>query len=457
MWQNGGTGVSSLTAGNVLVGDGTNDVQTTKVAPSGDFVGTTDTQSLTNKTITDSSNTIVANQLRTTTGTVVVDTSIAPTIGQALVATSATEAAWQTVPDQGEDNTASNVGTGGVGLFDSKVGVDLQFKNINSGSNRISVSNDVANKEVDIDVNEGNLDINNIGGSPLDVANGGTGVASLTAGNVLVGDGTNNVQTTKAAPSGDFVGTTDTQSLTNKTITDSSNTIVANQLRTTTGTVIVDTAVAPAIGQALIATNATEAAWQTIPANGENNTASNVGTGGVGLFDAKVGVDLQFKNINSGSNKVSITNDAANKEVDIDVNEGNLDINNIGGSPLDVANGGTGVASLTAGNVLVGDGTNDVQTTKAAPSGDFVGTTDIQSLTNKTITDSSNTIVGNQLRTTTGTVIVDTSAAPAVGQALIATSATEAEWQTIPDDGEDNTASNVGVGGIGLFDAKSWR
>ena len=43
----------------------------------------------------------------------------------------------------------------------------------------------------------------------------GTGNTTLTSGNVLVGNGTSAVQTTKAAPSGDFVGTTDTQSLTN--------------------------------------------------------------------------------------------------------------------------------------------------------------------------------------------------------------------------------------------------
>jgi hypothetical protein len=52
----------------------------------------------------------------------------------------------------GEANTASNVGVGGVGLYNSKVGVDLQFKNINAGSAMITVTNDVPNKEVDINL-----------------------------------------------------------------------------------------------------------------------------------------------------------------------------------------------------------------------------------------------------------------------------------------------------------------
>lgn len=54
------------------------------------------------------------------------------------------------------------------------------------------------------------------------VAKGGTGVATLGSGNVLVGAGTGNVTSTKAAPSGDFVGTSDTQTLTNKTLTQES-------------------------------------------------------------------------------------------------------------------------------------------------------------------------------------------------------------------------------------------
>jgi len=59
---------------------------------------------------------------------------------------------------------------------------------------------------------------------------------------------------------------------------------------------------------------------ETDPAiGGEANTASNVGTGGVGVFKQKTGVDLEFKKINAGSSKITITDDVANNEVDIDI------------------------------------------------------------------------------------------------------------------------------------------
>ena len=65
---------------------------------------------------------------------------------------------------------------------------------------------------------------------------------------------------------------------------------------------------------------------------GEANTASNVGAGGVGIFKQKTGIDLEFKTVNAGSSKISITDDAVNDEVDVDVVEANLDVANIGGT-----------------------------------------------------------------------------------------------------------------------------
>ena len=53
--------------------------------------------------------------------------------------------------------------------------------------------------------------------------------------------------------------------------------------------------------------------------NGEDNTASNVGTSGVGLFKQKTGVDLEFKNVSAGSSKITVTDDVTDNEVDIDL------------------------------------------------------------------------------------------------------------------------------------------
>ena len=79
--------------------------------------------------------------------------------------------------------------------------------------------------------------------------------------------------------------------------------------------------------------------------NGEINTASNQGSGGVGAYLQKTGVDLEFKNINAGSNKVTVVNDAGNNEIDIDIAEANLTLNNLGG-PLGTTKGGTGLSAL---------------------------------------------------------------------------------------------------------------
>jgi hypothetical protein len=52
---------------------------------------------------------------------------------------------------------------------------------------------------------------------------------------------------------------------------------------------------------------------------GEQNTASNVNAGGVGVFKGKSGVDLQFRGVNAASPSVTVVLDSPNDEIDIDV------------------------------------------------------------------------------------------------------------------------------------------
>ena len=61
-------------------------------------------------------------------------------------------------------------------------------------------------------------------------------------------------------------------------------------------------------------------------------SASNIGAAGVGIFKKKVRANLEFKKLNAASGKVTITDDRANDEVDVEVNEANLRLGKIGGT-----------------------------------------------------------------------------------------------------------------------------
>ncbi len=277
-------------------------------------------QSLTNKTITSATNSVRASELGTSGASVVIGGIAPPTTGQILKATSATAATWQA--DDGEANTYST--DGGTALTKTKIGVNLPFKGLTATSTKIALASNT--NDIGIDVTEGNLTLDNLGGT-LGVAKGGTNITSYAVGDLIYASGT------------------------------------------TTLAKLADVAT----GNALI-------------------------SGGVGVAPTygKIGLTTHI----SGT--------------------------------LAVANGGTGAVTHTAGNFLIGAGTSAVTSAKGAPSGEVVGTTDAQTLTNKTMTSNTNNLIARELWVNSGAASVSTYAAavPTTGQVLTATAGTTATWQT---------------------------
>ena len=83
---------------------------------------------------------------------------------------------------------------------------------------------------------------------------------------------------------------------------------------------------------AFILVDATDSAaiWiQLSSAAGTVTGGNNVGTAGVGIYKGVNGSSLEFKKVNAGSSKVTITDDTGNNEVKIDINESAIDHNSL--------------------------------------------------------------------------------------------------------------------------------
>jgi hypothetical protein len=116
----------------------------------GNLVGTSDTQGLINKTITDPSNDVTAKFLKSSTTTIDISTAIAPTAGQVLAATSSTNAEWQSLSTPNRPSFVAKILDApitGVFLPDIPIpnGFSLTIRSTVSNPGQVYIANSIAN------------------------------------------------------------------------------------------------------------------------------------------------------------------------------------------------------------------------------------------------------------------------------------------------------------------------
>jgi len=98
-----------------------------------------------------------------------------------------------------------------------------------------------------------------------------------------------------------------------------------------------------------------DGSWSTPPGatGGEANTASNVNTTGVGVYEGKVGVELQFKGVRAGSSKATVTDTTGTHTISVDINSTGILLDSLGTPSTGTSlNATTGIHGL----LPVGDG-----------------------------------------------------------------------------------------------------
>jgi len=312
----------------LLDGDFTNDILTVN----GDLIVTGENE---------------ADRLRTTGASVVIGTSAPPTTGQALLATSATTAEWQTV---------SGSGTGDV----------------------VGPASSTDNEIVRYDSTTGKL-IKSDGTDPTTIDDNGlfSGPTIETSSDLVgLGSGISKLAGLRTTVMGNNAGSALTGSAYNNTLIGSSS--------------------------------------------GSNNT---------GIFNTFVGAHSGISNT-SGNNNTFIGNSSGSSKT---TGDDNVFIGQSSGLSMTTQTGcvligaGCGASNTLSNRLMIDNST----TNTPLLDGDF---------TNDTLTINGDlTVTGeneaDRLRTTGASVVVGTSAPPTTGQALLATSATTAEWQTVSGSG----------------------
>lgn len=449
----GGLGTATLPSGKVLIGNNTDPITATKTAPVSGFVGITDSQSLSNKSVTDSA-----------IGT-----------GNTLVSVSAP------IP----------VNSGGTGRTTLTTNAVL----VGDGTNPIMNSTLAPTGEFVGETDTQTLTNKTLSNAtitslttPFAVSVGGTGGTSFTAGKVLQGNGTSPFIAVKDAPTSNFMGTTDTQTVTNKTF--STGTIIGS-LTTPMPSSSGGTGVASASANSFVATDGssnitflpsplqvaeggtglssvTNSTFVTTNGSGVLRTDTPVPSSAVASLTAPSLSNKTLTNCTLNSFSAPIATSSGGLGVAV-TTSGNLIVGQ-GTSPatllqkpssayadtsasqtwtnktfnttpsislstpLGFANGGTGLSTIGSGTILATNSGGNGYTTVTNPSGAIVGTTDLQTLINKTITSATNNVNTSLLAKLTGNMSITNTVNNSTynGKTLTTTSASAAVMKYIP-------------------------
>lgn len=320
--------------------------------------------------------------------------------------------------------SASNVGAGGVGVFKQVAGTDLEFKKINAGSSKVTITDDTGNNEVDIDVAPGNIAITDLSGYDANKYVDHTTV-SINAGTGLTGGGT---------------------IATNRTISLDIDGLTA-ETSVASGDEIAIYDVSASAHRKMTRANFLAGLTSSV------TSASNENVDGVGVFKQLSGTNLEFKGIKSESSSLSVTNDATNNTVDLTINDAFIDHDALTNFIADehinwksTSENLTTTGTVDAGKVLVGpsgSGTEELQVVSS-------GTRNGLGMTTAGTGDAINIIHGS-----TGDIIDAGTPFKVSASGAITSDTLTASRVLVSDASKVVTASSVTSTTLGFLDATS--
>lgn len=265
--------------------------------------------------------------------------------GQVLTTDGAGNLSWATVTSGGATpNSFTTIAVNGTSIEADSASDTLT---INKG-NGINLTGNATSDSFTISVVESELSLGNLAGT-LAVGKGGTGLTSVALNNLLVGNGTGALQT--LAPSTGYLNWNGTAFNWATPPTYVAFNGATSSAAGTTG--LVPQPVAGDQDKFLKG----DGTWATVAAGSSQNLFETFVWGGVSL-QADSATDSMTINTGMG---ISFTADAGTDAVTIAVNEGALVLNNIGGT-LSVAKGGTGLTSVAANSIVLGDSASALKT-----------------------------------------------------------------------------------------------